>query len=162
MDEDVADFHRKFGHPAPSSPKVPEKSVLDFRINLIREECDELCEAIEAGDLGQIAAEAVDVVYVVLGTLVVCGLRIAPFWAEVQQANMAKVPNPEGGKPLKPDGWRKPDCDRIIGRWQQEERMTRFQKAEDRSCFGIWILIITGFTALCVGIIVGLFRALNL
>lgn len=114
MDERVAQFHRKFGHGAPVVPVLPERKTMNFRIKLIREECEELCEAIEARDLGRIAQEAVDVVYVVLGTLIVCGLRIKPFFNAVHEANMMKEPNPEGGKPLKPEGWTKPDCDALI------------------------------------------------
>jgi predicted HAD superfamily Cof-like phosphohydrolase len=118
IDEDVADFHRRFGHPAPALPVMPKKAVMDFRIKLIREECDELCAAIESRDLSHVIQEAVDLIYVVLGTLVVCGVRLAPFWATVQSSNMAKVPNPAGGKPLKPEGWVRPA---IMVTWFDEE-----------------------------------------
>lgn len=119
-DLDVRDFHRKFGHPAPSAPVVPSDDVLDFRVRLIREECEELIEAIEERNLGSIAQEGVDLVYVVLGTFVVCGLRFTPFWRLVQRANMAKIPNPDGGKPLKPEGWIKPDCSTLIDPWPMD------------------------------------------
>lgn len=121
IDSDVADFHRHFGHPAPALPVMPSKERMAFRVKLIREECDELCAAIEARDLGRVAQESVDLVYVVLGTLIVCGLRLAPFWAAVHKANMEKAPNPAGGKPLKPEGWKKPDCSALIGKWHDEE-----------------------------------------
>jgi phosphoribosyl-ATP pyrophosphohydrolase len=51
------------------------REVMAFRVKLIREECRELCEAIEARDLARIAQEAMDLLYVTFGTLVICGLR---------------------------------------------------------------------------------------
>lgn len=114
MDDQVADFHRKFGHDAPVVPVLPEIATMEFRIKLIEEETRELVEAIRARKLGPIIQECVDLVYVVLGTLVVCGVRIKPFFSAVHEANMAKEPNPKGGKPIKPEGWEKPDCSALI------------------------------------------------
>lgn len=115
MDDEVAAFHGKFAHPAPSAPTLQSQSTLEFRCKLIREEAEELCDALMARDLPAIAAEAIDLLYVTFGTLVVCGLRARPFWRLVHRANMLKEPNPDGGKPLKPEGWIKPDCGSLIG-----------------------------------------------
>lgn len=114
MDDLVARFHRKFGHGAPEVPVVPEVRILEFRIKLIEEETRELVEAIRARKLGPIIQECVDLVYVVLGTLVVCGVRIKPFFKAVHAANMEKEANPAGGKPIKPSGWVKPNCEDLI------------------------------------------------
>jgi len=119
--DDVSAFHRKFGHPAPVDPHLPSLELMSFRKKLLREECEELCAAIDARDPGAIAAEAVDLVYVAVGTLVMCGLKFSPFWDLVQAANMAKAPNPTGGKPLKPAGWKKPDCGALIPVWTDDE-----------------------------------------
>lgn len=124
LDADVREFHIQFGHPAPASATMPPRSVMDFRVKLIREETEELCAAIERRDLGAVAQESCDLIYVVLGTLVVCGLRLAPFWSAVQKSNMEKIPNPTGGKPLKPEGWKKPDCGAIVGAWSDQEPKT--------------------------------------
>lgn len=118
LDDQVADFHGKFTHPAPSAPTLQPRDLFAFRCRLIREEAEELCEALEARDLGRIAAEAVDLLYVTLGTLVICGLRARPFFNLVHRANMLKEPNPAGGKPLKPEGWEKPDCGSLIDNHQ--------------------------------------------
>ena len=114
LDDDVRAFHKKFGHPAPKFAVLPSDEVRAFRVKLIQEECHELCEALGRGSLSDIAAEAIDLLYVVIGTLVVCGLKVRPFWSLVQSANMMKIPNPDGGKPLKPAGWTKPDCAGLI------------------------------------------------
>jgi predicted HAD superfamily Cof-like phosphohydrolase len=114
---DVRQFHLKFGHPAPVSvirDLTTKQDMLDFRIKLIREECDELVEALEERDLAKIAAESVDLIYVVVGTLVALGLPLLPFWRDVQRANMQKEKNPNGGKPIKPEGWEGPNPQRIL------------------------------------------------
>ncbi len=120
---DVRDFHLKFDHPAPAAPDdLTYPNSLDFRVKLIREECDELCEAIEKRDLAAIAAESCDLIYVVLGTLVALGLPFLPFWRDVQRANMAKTVNPDGGKPIKPFFWKKPDPRNVLFRYRQSLR----------------------------------------
>lgn len=47
----------------------------------------------------------------VYGAAVTFGVDLAPFWALVHEANMAKVGGPkrEDGKTLKPEGWQEPD-----------------------------------------------------
>lgn len=120
--QDVSDFHKKFGHPAPDEPRLPTLELMAFRKKLLREECEELCAAIDARNPSAIAAEAIDLVYVAVGTLVMCGLPFSSFWRLVQAANMAKAPNPSGGKPLKPEGWQKPDC--RVTAWADDEHPT--------------------------------------
>jgi len=118
--EDVSDFHLKFGHPAPTTPNdTPYHGMLVFRCELIREECEELCEAIMGRNLAKIASEAVDVIYVVVGTLVALGLPLMPFWRDVQRANMAKVAAGPRSKPLKPEGWQKPDAAEVLYKYKQ-------------------------------------------
>ncbi len=118
--DDVRDFHLKFDHPAPESPlDLPGDDLIKFRISLIREEAHELCEALYHRNLAAIATEAVDLIYVVVGTLVTLGLPLMPFWRPVQTANMQKTTNPNGGKPLKPEGWVKPDAKGILYTYKQ-------------------------------------------
>jgi len=117
IDKDVRAFHLKFKHPAPEMPISTadvEESVMQFRRDRIEEEYKELMEAFESGSLAKIAAETVDLVYVLIGTLVVLGIPFMPFWRDVHRANMAKVQNPTGGKPLKPEGWLPPNPNRVL------------------------------------------------
>lgn len=121
IDQDVKDFNLKFGQPAPDRLELPSEEIMQFREDLILEEVQEflkewrdLRRMRNAGmptreQMARVAAEAVDVVYVMIGSLVVLGMRLLPFWREVQVRNMQKQTNPNGGKPLKPLGWTKPD-----------------------------------------------------
>ena len=43
----VADFHKTFGHPIEASPTVPSRVRCDLRVALIQEELNELKAAIE-------------------------------------------------------------------------------------------------------------------
>ncbi len=101
--KDVRDFHEKFDHPVDEFPMVD----VEFRIALINEECDELIQALKDQQIGAIMGEAVDLIYVVIGTLVALGLPFMSMWKIVHRANMTKEKNPEGGKPIKPKGWKK-------------------------------------------------------
>lgn len=115
--EDVRAFHLKFEHPAPPRPVRDLHSmseVLEFRIDRIEEETRELVEAIRERNLAKIAAEGIDLIYVVVGLFVILGLPLLPFWRDVQRANMAKVQNPTGGKPLKPEGWVGPNPAQVL------------------------------------------------
>lgn len=116
MQEDVAQFHEKFGHPLrdrPGLPDIPTSSPAQFRVSLIREEVAELIVAIEDGAVPRVAAEAVDVLYVVLGTLCTYGIDVGPVWDAIHRANMLKVPN-GADKPIKPPGWRPADVGSLI------------------------------------------------
>lgn len=112
--DDVRRFHEKFGHAAPDRPSAPSPALVAERRERLREETEELVMALESGDLPSILGEVVDVVYVALGTAVACGLRIDRAWEKVHFANLSKYPNPAGGKPLKPEGWVRPDLARLV------------------------------------------------
>jgi len=117
--EDVIAFHAKFQQPVADFPFPIEPEDADFRARLIAEEAGELVEALESGDMTKIAQESVDLIYVALGNLVVCGLRFGPLWTIIHEANMSKQWDSDGGKPIKPPGWKPPDVAGEIAR--QEE-----------------------------------------
>lgn len=112
-EDDVIAFHQKFGHPAPSSPTPLDPETLEFRKKLIREEAEELCQALDTGDPVKIAREAVDLTYVAIGGAVNAGVPFDACWQAVQEANMEKEApppgSPRGTKPIKPEGWVSPD-----------------------------------------------------
>jgi phosphoribosyl-ATP pyrophosphohydrolase len=92
---------------------------------LIREEATELIEALERNDIPEFIDGCIDLIYVVLYALCMCGIGAEPFWAEVQRSNMAKAggpKDPKTGKQLKPDGWTPPD---IAGLLEKEKGLWR-------------------------------------
>ena len=89
----VAQFHKTFGHPILESPTIPSKERTDLRVSLIAEELKELQEAIEAGDLVEVADALCDIQYVLSGAVLEFGLgeKFATLFDEVQRSNMSKA-----------------------------------------------------------------------
>lgn len=118
LDDDLRAFQQKFGFHVPERPELPTFETLDLRYKLVAEEASELLNALRPDphepDLNHIAHEAIDLIYVCVGTLVSCGVRMGPLWRAVHAANMAKVPNPTGGKVMKPEGWRGADIPALV------------------------------------------------
>lgn len=114
--QDVRDFHEKFGLDTADRPTLPDERVKVLRMQLVHEEASELAEALLLGDLTEIAKEAADVLYVVLGTLVSYGIDLEPVWNSVHASNMAKIGGAKSasGKVLKPTDWKKPDIRTLI------------------------------------------------
>lgn len=77
--------------------------VRPVRATLLREEHDELQEALESGDRANIAKELADLVYVAYGTALVYDIDLDAALREVHNSNMNKLG--EDGKPiLREDG----------------------------------------------------------
>ncbi|MBM3919303.1 MAG: hypothetical protein FJ344_07370 [Sphingomonadales bacterium] len=89
----VAAFHKTFRHPIVSEPAIPEPSRADLRIRLIREELNELQEAVDQGDITEAADALCDLQYVLSGAILEFGLadRFPALFNEVQRSNMSKA-----------------------------------------------------------------------
>ena len=103
----VAEFHRAFAIVIGSSPSIPDAATCALRMTLMQEELDELREALAQRDIEAVAKELADLLYVVYGTAVSCGLDMAPVFREVHRSNMSKVGGHKraDGKWLKPPGY---------------------------------------------------------
>jgi predicted HAD superfamily Cof-like phosphohydrolase len=109
--DQVAEFHRRFGHPVAGRPKLLQSPRSDVRVAWMREEIDEF---VESKDVVDQADAMIDLIYFALGTLVEMGVRPGPLFDIVHGANMAKL-WPDGsprvradGKTIKPPTWRDP------------------------------------------------------
>jgi predicted HAD superfamily Cof-like phosphohydrolase len=87
----VADFHHTFEIRIASTPVLPDRDTGTLRVRLIQEEFDELRQALDQKDLAGIAKELADLLYVVYGTAVSCGIDLEPVFREVHRSNMSKV-----------------------------------------------------------------------
>jgi len=88
----VAEFHKTFQHPIHTSPIIPDPERCQLRVSLIAEELRELEEAIEAGDLVEIADALCDIQYVLSGAVLEFGMgdKFVELFNEVQRSNMSK------------------------------------------------------------------------
>ena len=100
----VAEFHRTFDIAEETVPTIPDEAIRSLRIRLIQEEFDELQEALGQRDAVAVAKELADLLYVVYGTAVSCGIDMEPVFREVHRSNMSKV----GGHKRADGKWVKP------------------------------------------------------
>ncbi|MBM3223603.1 MAG: hypothetical protein FJZ47_07365 [Candidatus Tectomicrobia bacterium] len=100
----VAAFHRAFDIAMAATPAIPDAATCALRVTLIQEEFDELREALAQQDIEAVAKELADLLYVVYGTAVSCGVNMRPVFEEVHRSNMSKV----GGHKRADGKWIKP------------------------------------------------------
>lgn len=103
----VEEFHRRFEIMVGTAPAVPDEATRQLRFRLIQEEFDELREALDHKDVAAVAKELADLLYVVYGTAVSCGIDMEPVFREVHRSNMSKVGGHKraDGKWVKPAGY---------------------------------------------------------
>lgn len=89
----VAEFHETFKAPILENPQIPSKERCDLRVSLLQEELNELKEAIDEGNLTEIADALADLQYVLSGAVLEFGLKdkFDSLFAEVQRSNMSKA-----------------------------------------------------------------------
>src|SRR5919197_6057054 len=102
--EMVTAFHQAFDIAIGTLPTVPDAATCALRVSLIQEEFDELRAALAQQDLEAVAKELADLLYVVYGTAVSCGIDMAPVFREVHRSNMSK----QGGHRRADGKWMKP------------------------------------------------------
>jgi len=89
----VAEFHKTFNHPVLNTPQIPSEDRCKLRVSLIAEELEELEDAIEDGDIVEIADALCDIQYVLSGAILEFGLgeKFRALFDEVQRSNMSKA-----------------------------------------------------------------------
>jgi predicted HAD superfamily Cof-like phosphohydrolase len=89
----VEEFHNTFGVPVLEKPQIPSKERCDLRINLMQEELNEIKEAIEKGDVVEIADGLCDLIFVCCGSILEFGMsdKFNDLFQEVHNSNMSKA-----------------------------------------------------------------------
>jgi predicted HAD superfamily Cof-like phosphohydrolase len=91
--DEVEEFNATFGKLNNYEPTIPSRRVTDFVVNFIREETDELEEAISENDIVGVLDAICDLLYVAVGNATMAfGLKekLIPAYQEVQASNMSK------------------------------------------------------------------------
>lgn len=97
----VREFHATFGHPVANEPGLIPKARALRRVEWLQEELDELKDAIEAGDLVEVADALGDLKYLTEGTAIEFGIPLEDVFREIQGSNMSKLD--ENGQPIYAD-----------------------------------------------------------
>ncbi len=94
----VGTFMKTFGQEVKSKPSFSSEKINKLRLDLIREELDELTEAMKNKDLLEVADALTDILYVTYGAGHAFGINLDKCFDEVQNSNMSKLD--ENGKPI--------------------------------------------------------------
>ena len=94
----VGTFMKTFGQEVKTKPLFSSDKINKLRIDLIKEELDELQEAMKNNDLLEVADALTDILYVTYGAGHAFGIDLDKCFDEVQNSNMSKLD--ENGKPI--------------------------------------------------------------
>ena len=94
----VGIFMKTFGQDVKNKPSFSTDKINKLRIDLIREELNELKEAMKNNDLLEVADALTDILYVTYGAGHAFGIDLDKCFNEVQNSNMSKLD--ENGKPI--------------------------------------------------------------
>ena len=96
--EDVKIFMETFGQMIRTKPQFPEEKTMQLRLDLIKEELNELEKAMKTKNLKEVADALADILYVTYGAGYAYGIDLDKCFKEVQRANMSKLGT--DGKPI--------------------------------------------------------------
>jgi predicted HAD superfamily Cof-like phosphohydrolase len=116
----VGTFMKTFGQEVKTKPSFSNDKINKLRIDLIKEELDELQEAMENNDLLEVADALTDILYVTYGAGHAFGIDLDKCFDEVQNSNMSKLGENgepiynESGKVMKGPNYFKPDLSKFV------------------------------------------------
>ena len=118
--EDVKLFMKTFGQEIKDKPSFPSEKITRLRYSLIKEELEELKEAINKNNQKEIADALTDILYVTYGAGHAFGINLDKCFTEVQSSNMSKLGNDgkpiynENGKVMKGPNYFEPNLSKFI------------------------------------------------
>ena len=116
----VGTFMKTFGQEVKTKPSFSSDKINKLRIDLIKEELDELQEAMKNNDLLEVADALTDILYVTYGAGHAFGIDLDNCFDEVQNSNMSKLGKNgepiynESGKVMKGPNYFKPDLSKFV------------------------------------------------
>ena len=116
----VGVFMKTFGQEVKDKPSFSTDKINRLRLDLIKEEFNELTEAMNNKDLLEVADALTDILYVTYGAGHAFGINLDKCFEEVQNSNMSKLDDNgkpiynEHGKVMKGPNYFKPDLKKFI------------------------------------------------
>ena len=116
----VGTFMKTFGQEVEDKPEFSTDKINKLRIDLIKEELEELTEAMKNNDLLEVADALTDILYVTYGAGHAFGIDLDKCFEEVQNSNMSKLDENgkpiynESGKVMKGPNYFKPDLSKFV------------------------------------------------
>ena len=118
--QSVKKFMVTFGQEVKNKAEFPNEKITKLRYDLIKEELEELGQAIKDKDIKEVADALTDILYVTYGAGHAFGIDLDKCFEEVQSSNMSKLGangKPiynENGKVMKGPNYFKPDLTKFI------------------------------------------------
>tara|TARA_B100001175_G_C19125728_1_gene456462 strand:- start:242 stop:610 length:369 start_codon:yes stop_codon:yes gene_type:complete len=118
--KDVKKFMEVYGQEVKTKSDFPNEKIVKLRVDLIKEELNELIEAINNKDIVEVADALTDILYVTYGAGHSFGIDLDECFSEVQRSNMSKLDkngNPiynEQGKVMKGPNYTKPNLKQFL------------------------------------------------
>ena len=116
----VGTFMKTFGQEVKNKPSFSTDKINKLRLDLIKEELDELKEAMDNKDLLEVADALTDILYVTYGAGHAFGINLDKCFEEVQKSNMSKLGSDgkpiynDKGKVMKGQNYFKPNLTKFI------------------------------------------------
>ncbi len=113
-------FMDTFKQEVKTNAKLPSLDIIKLRLNLIKEEVEELEVALNQKNLLEVADALTDILYVTYGAGHAFGIDLDLCFEEVQKSNMSKLDNDrkaiynEEGKVMKGSKYFKPDLKKFL------------------------------------------------
>ena len=118
--ESVKKFMETFGQEIKEKACFPNDKIISLRYDLIREELEELKEAMDKKNIKEVADALTDILYVTYGAGHAFGINLDKCFEEVQNSNMSKLGSDgrpifnDKGKVMKGPNYFKPDLGKIV------------------------------------------------
>ena len=118
--ESVRKFMETFSQEIKEKAEFPNKKISSVRYELIKEELDELKEAMDNNDIKEVADALTDILYVTYGAGHAFGINLDSCFEEVQNSNMSKLGKDnkpiynESGKVMKGPNYFKPNLKKFL------------------------------------------------
>ena len=118
--ESVKKFMETFGQETKEKASFPNEKTTSLRYDLIKEELEELKEALDKKDIKEVADALTDILYVTYGAGHAFGIDLDKCFEEVQNSNMSKLGSDgrpiynDKGKVMKGPNYFKPNLKKII------------------------------------------------
>ena len=118
--QSVKKFMITFGQEVKDKAEFPNEKITKLRYDLIREELEELGQAIKDKDIKEVADALTDILYVTYGAGHAFGIDLDKCFEEVQSSNMSKLDTNgkpiynKSGKVMKGPNYFKPDLSKFV------------------------------------------------
>ena len=118
--QSVKKFMQTFGQEVKNKAEFPNEKIVKLRLELIKEELEELNQAINDKDIKEVADALTDILYVTYGAGTAFGIDLDKCFDEVHQSNMSKLGSDgkpiynDIGKVMKGPNYFKPDLNKFL------------------------------------------------